>query len=189
MHCVLSIPNKWMEIERLDEGMKRNWCEMKNSKNSKIRWESKSDMATRMGTNHTVQMSRKQYVVLASQYDIQTHRILLIHHPPSTHTPTHPHHPHNTAQHTTSLHNTPSTISILPPILRGLSSNNISGGPTIALYYDSFHLHFPFQPLCLHILILTTRRLEWTGRGKPPLRVGRPWIRRRYFIPIRIDGV
>ena len=112
-----------------------------------------------------------------------------IHHPPSTHTPTHPHHSHTTAHHSTSLHNTPSTISILPPILRGLTSSNISGGPTITLYYDSFHLHFPFQPLCLHILILTTRRLEWTGRGKPPLRVGRPWIRRRYFIPIRIDGV
>lgn len=112
-----------------------------------------------------------------------------IHHPPSTPIPTPPHHPHNIAQHTTSLHNTPSTISILPPILRGLSSIHTSGGPTITLYYDSFHLHFPFQPLCLHILILTTRRLEWTGRGKPPLRVGRPWIRRRYFIPIRIDGV
>ena len=109
------------------------------------------------------------------------------------HTPQHIHithtTPHITPHHSTSLHNTPSTISILPPILRGLSSNNISGGPTITLYYDSFHLHFPFQPLCLHILILTTRRLEWTGRGKPPLRVGRPWIRRRYFIPIRIDGV
>ena len=111
---------------------------------------------------------------------------------PPTHTPhTHITHTpsHNTPHHSTSLHNIPSTISILPPILRGLTSNNISGGPTIALYYDSFHLHFPFQPLCLHILILTTRRLEWTGRGKPPLRVGRPWIRRRYFIPIRIDGV
>lgn len=61
-------------------------------------------MATRMGTNHTVQMSRKQYVVLASQYDIQTHRILLIHHPPSTHTP----HTHTTpTQHTPSLHITP----------------------------------------------------------------------------------
>ena len=43
MHCVLSIPKIWMEIERLDEGMKRNWCEMKNSKNSKIRWESKRE--------------------------------------------------------------------------------------------------------------------------------------------------
>ena len=64
-------------------------------------------MATRMGTNHTVQMSRKQYVVLASQYDIQTHRILLIHPPPSTHTPTHPHHSYNTAHHSTSLHITP----------------------------------------------------------------------------------
>ena len=43
--------------------------------------------------------------------------------PPHTpHTPTH--HPHNTAQHTTSLHNTPSTISILPPILRGGSHNH-----------------------------------------------------------------
>lgn len=59
-------------------------------------------MATRMGTNHTVQMSRKQYVVLASQYDIQTHRILLIHHPPSTHT-THT----SPTQHRTSLHITP----------------------------------------------------------------------------------
>lgn len=108
---------------------------------------------------------------------------------PPTHTPTPPHHPHNTAQHNTSHLNTPSIISILPPILRGLSSIHTSGGPTITLYYDSFHLHFPFQPLCLHILILTTRRLEWTGRGKPPLRVGRPWTRRRYFIPIRIDGV
>lgn len=65
-------------------------------------------MATRMGTNHTVQMSRKQYVVLASQYDIQTHRILLIHHPPSTHTPPHPHTTHTSpTQHTTSLHITP----------------------------------------------------------------------------------
>lgn len=65
-------------------------------------------MATRMGTNHTVQMSRKQYVVLASQYDIQTHRILLIHHPPSTHTPPHPHTTHTSpTQHRTSLHITP----------------------------------------------------------------------------------
>lgn len=108
---------------------------------------------------------------------------------PSTPIPTPPHHPHNTAQHNTSHLNTPSIISILPPILRGLSSIHTSGGPTITLYYDSFHLHFPFQPLCLHILILTTRRLEWTGRGKPPLRVGRPWTRRRYFIPTLTDGV
>ena len=108
---------------------------------------------------------------------------------PPTPTPTHPHHSHTIAQHNTSHLNTPFTISILPPILRGLSSIHTSGGPTVTLYYDSFHLHFPFQPLCLHILILTTRRLEWTGRGKPPLRVGRPWTRRRYFIPIRIDGV
>ena len=108
---------------------------------------------------------------------------------PSTPIPTPPHHPHNIAQHTTSHLNTPFTISILPPILRGLSSIHTSGGPTITLYYDSFHLHFPFQPLCLHILILTTRRLEWTGRGKPPLRVGRPWTRRRYFIPTLTDGV
>lgn len=109
--------------------------------------------------------------------------------PTHTHSNTSTHHSHTIAQHNTSHLNTPSIISILPPILRGLSSNNISGGPTVTLYYDSFHLHFPFQPLCLHILILTTRRLEWTGRGKPPLRVGRPWTRRRYFIPIRIDGV
>lgn len=108
---------------------------------------------------------------------------------PSTPIPTPPHHSHTIAQHTTSHLNTPSIISILPPILRGLSSIHTSGGPTITLYYDSFHLHFPFQPLCLHILILTTRRLEWTGRGKPPLRVGRPWTRRRYFIPTLTDGV
>lgn len=124
-----------------------------------------------------------------SQTHSKTRKRNLIHHTPSHPHPTHPHHSHTIAQHTTSLHNTPFTISILPPILRGLSSIHTSGGPTITLYYDSFHLHFPFQPLCLHILILTTRRLEWTGRGKPPLRVGRPWIRRRYFIPIRIDGV
>ena len=118
----------------------------------------------------------------------KTRKRNLIHHTPSTPTPALTQHSHTTAHTATSHHNTPSTISILPPILRGLSTISISGGATITLYYDSFHLHFPFQPLCLHILTITTRRLEWTGRGKPPLRVGRPWTGRRYFIPIRIDG-
>lgn len=61
-------------------------------------------MATRMGTNHTVQMSRKQYVVLAVQYDIQTLQILLIHHPPLH---THPNTSTSPTQHRTTHHITP----------------------------------------------------------------------------------